>query len=967
MNDTDHPNVMVSSTYSDLTEHRKEAIDALLRLGFFPVGMEFDAAKAGKDVIASSLEMVDKAAAYVGIVSHRYGGVPKDPTRNPKKLSITELEYRGALERGIPVYMFLMSNQHPVRIDGVEKVKANSTKLAALKEDAKERSICAEFSSALELKSLILQSCADLRTKLDHPAASPDRRAERDIQLPQPPDLLAVPDFVSGHQFVGRNEELDELDRWAASSESLFVIEAIGGAGKSALAWHWMKTRAKFAGTLWYSFYEGGSDMAAFAAYALSYTTGRPLRDFRGKHISALAPDLLFEIHSRPCLFVLDGLERVLVAYNRIDASQARDDQVESETEHRACIKPQDADLLYRLVAAAPSKILVTSRLMPSALANAVHQPLPGVRHLNLRGMHPGDAMRMMRDLGVHGDEQSMRRYFKDNFDNHPLVLGIVAGLVTDYVRAPGNFDRWADDPQGGAALHLATLDLKKRRTHILASALNGLEPGERQVLSRIAALPDAVAFETVEALSPFKGRGEAISKLVTALHDLERRGLLQWDRAKNSYDLHPVVRGYAFDALGETEKADISNQIVDHFESKPEDRYDNAKALADLQQSINIFRALVQAGRLDDAASFYRGAFSYSLLFSVEAYLEILKLLKPLFPDGFQNPPRGVTRSSDRSNLLNNAGIVLEKLDRNAEAEAAYAAGLRIYLEDGDGNNARTVLSNLALGYANTSPARSIVGCELVLELTEALRDQDAITLSHLDLMWNYASVGLFGNAETAYAEFQKRPTPVTPGIYWAGSAERYLCWLRFYQGTLTDQLLRGAELVAKAGNNRLVTRDLYWLRGELALHQGNLPEAIAGFEQYIEMTQTAGMSAADVEGRLALAIARKGDVEHARRISDKVQELTGDVNLAELYLEVGHREQARQRALTGYKSAWADGPEYPRWWALKRCRAVLAALGEPEPKLPAYDPKTAKPIPHEADIRALIAKLKSEHDHAQ
>jgi len=50
-----------------------------------------------------------------------------------------------------------------------------------------------------------------------------------------------------------------------------------------------------------------------------------------------------------------------------------------------------------------------------------------------------------------------------------------------------------------------------------------------------------------------------------------------------------------------------------------------------------------------------------------------------------------------------------------------------------------------------------------------------------------------------------------------------------------------------------------------------------------------------------------------------------------------------------------------YSHLWELTRCRAVLVALGEPEPKLRDYDPATAKSIPHEAEIRALIAKLKA------
>jgi hypothetical protein len=95
---SNHPNAMISSPYPDLVEHRKAVVDALLRLGLFPVGMGFDAAKAGQDVIDSSMEMVAKAHAYVGIVSHNYGGVPKDTSRNRKGVSITELEYREALK-----------------------------------------------------------------------------------------------------------------------------------------------------------------------------------------------------------------------------------------------------------------------------------------------------------------------------------------------------------------------------------------------------------------------------------------------------------------------------------------------------------------------------------------------------------------------------------------------------------------------------------------------------------------------------------------------------------------------------------------------------------------------------------------------------------------------------------------------------------------------------------------------------
>jgi tetratricopeptide (TPR) repeat protein len=271
--------------------------------------------------------------------------------------------------------------------------------------------------------------------------------------------------------------------------------------------------------------------------------------------------------------------------------------------------------------------------------------------------------------------------------------------------------------------------------------------------------------------------------------------------------------------------------------------------------------------------------------------------------------------------------------------------------IDDGDGTGVRIALINLATLYASTSPARSIVPRELVLELAEALRDQEHIAITHLFLMWDYAWAGLFERAEASYAAFQRLPTPASRATYRLGDAEFRYCWLRFFQGTLTDQLLRDAESAAEDGNSRVISRMLLRLRGEFALQRGNLSNAITGFEKCIEMTQAAGMSATDVEARLALALARKGDLEQARRVLERVREPAPGLELAELYLELGDREKARHHALVGYGQVWADGPTYSYWWYLKRCRAVLEALGEPEPKLPAYDPNTAEPIPHEAE----------------
>lgn len=71
--DADRKTVMISSTARDLTEHRKEVIDACMRQGMFPLMMEYLPAN-DDEAVSVSLKMVDEADIYLGIFAHRYGG-----------------------------------------------------------------------------------------------------------------------------------------------------------------------------------------------------------------------------------------------------------------------------------------------------------------------------------------------------------------------------------------------------------------------------------------------------------------------------------------------------------------------------------------------------------------------------------------------------------------------------------------------------------------------------------------------------------------------------------------------------------------------------------------------------------------------------------------------------------------------------------------------------------------------------
>ena len=83
------------------------------------------------NAIRVSLEMVDEADIYIGIYAWRYGHVPAG-----HDISITEMEFNRAVERGIPILVFTIHNDHLVTRTMVEADKDAQEKLKQLKERA---------------------------------------------------------------------------------------------------------------------------------------------------------------------------------------------------------------------------------------------------------------------------------------------------------------------------------------------------------------------------------------------------------------------------------------------------------------------------------------------------------------------------------------------------------------------------------------------------------------------------------------------------------------------------------------------------------------------------------------------------------------------------------------------------------------------------------------------------------------
>ena len=444
--------------------------------------------------------------------------------------------------------------------------------LSKLKEELQERFVVSYFRSPEELGKQVLQALIspELQERLremqptdeaenaDTPSSS-TLRGERTIRrIPSPPIPYIAHPIILKQSFVGRTYELQALDVWAASGDSTMIVEGIGGQGKSTLAWRWLQRvqqshddALKFDGVIWWSFYEENSALDALISDALTYLTGSDDGGVTTLSRAEREQFLLSALNEQRILLVLDGVERLLSIYT--SAPQIVRDEVSSER-FRKLSQRQDDEFIGKLIHVAPSRVLLTTRLIPSALENRNGSLISGVRRLQLEGLKTDDALHLLDNLGVTGSYNDVRE-FLEQFGNHALLLTMIAGRVLNYRPAPGNFDRWYRDE--GQRLNLVDSDLVQNRSLILTVALSGMTDDMRKLLNLLASYESAVDYDTLRSDNPYatdanddESRMGATIQLHNALQELEERGLMIWERTTNNYRLHPIVRAYVRETM---------------------------------------------------------------------------------------------------------------------------------------------------------------------------------------------------------------------------------------------------------------------------------------------------------------------------------------------------------------------------------------------------------------------------------
>ncbi len=958
--------IFVSSVGGALAPYRRAVVDICHRLGLVPVHME----EFGTDPappLEVCLRLVESADAMVVLVAHRAGRVPPGET-----LTYTELEHARAVELGIDVHAFVVDEELPWLPEEVREPEA--WRVRAFVDRLRASHTTQTFRDVPKFREDVMAALMAYRREEARPVATP--RA-----------------YVARHPFTGRADDLRLLDDWAASDDSTMVVESIGGVGKTALAWQWARHAGPFAGrrSFWWSFYGGSASMRRCLHELAAFLSGRALEEVRELATDEVLAVVSAGLDAGRHLVVLDGLERLLVAYHRLDPSALRDDEVDGGA--RSLIEPDAAEALRVIAGATSSKVLITTRLMPRALETPARTPLVGVRHHTLRGLDRSDTAALVARLGVRGSRAGVTAFF-DRVGNHPLLIGVVAGLVNEYRPRPGDFDAWAADPDAGGSLRLADLDMAQRRTHVLAMALRGLGTDQRRLLGWLSVLSGAVPYSTVEAVNPFVPppprrraptdeeisaaalAGGDVDEVMAAMHrgadaelrtalgayritaafraatrrldralaGLEDRGLLLWDRETNTYDLHPVVRAVARDRLGKRDLARAHESVRDHFGTMPTPGLATVASVEDLNETLTVFRSLVSCECWTEAFTLYGNGLGQTLRNRLAAFSTLVEILEP-FESGW--PVAFVSQE---------LATAYRAVGRHPEAIGAAERGLRRTL---DSDSVESVLSHV-----------------VTLAETCWAGMRFARTRAYLDVL----ALPAFTDVATALPGphiVAARLAVVTGDLR---AARRHLARAKDTAGArvdLIEEVTYWREVIANARGQVVRPRRTGGPPGPgllgLRSVQRRLVQALA-----VQDLDTSSQCAAELVSRLAdsgcdttaaTALVALLETEHdpvraAAMIDDVVIDLDSTSGFRPYYevavtlCELGREEEAVPFALRAYEQGWGDGPPNTLAAQVAGSAELLGRLGVEVPALPVADAATVH-VPLLPELRTFADRV--------
>jgi hypothetical protein len=579
-----------------------------------------------------------------------------------------------------------------------------------------------------------------------------------DSRVKEEPNYWYIPHpYPMPPNFTGRIAELKMLDDWLLDEKDrLFILRALGGFGKSALAWHWINTKVnstEWPRLVWWSFYEGDASFEHFIQETLKYLKLEVPQGQRPQ-----VDELLKAMQRQNILLIMDGFERALRAYNSMNAVYQGDEEPDLKDNQLDCVNI-NAEWFLKGVCAQPdirSKVLMTTRMTPR-VAKPRGEIALGCHEEELTSMQKADAVDFFLQQGVKGTRAEIEAACAP-YGYHPLSLRLLAGhILKDF-----------ENPADVVVAQRLKIDgnLIQQKHHVLAISYNSLPHHEQKLLSMMACFRSSVELRTLEAIAENKG------SLSNDLHDLVERGLLHFDEKNKKFDLHPIVRRYAYQHLTRLQRTSTHSRLCDYFASV--DVPQKVQTLEALAPVIELYHHLVRAEKLDQARELLSERLMPNpLYFQFGAYELCMELSRALFINGEDNLPP-LKDEKWQAWVINSLAVPTFMMGKARRSISLAKQSISIREKQGNKRSLAVALENLGQRQISIGALRDaelyLQRALLLYKETQSEKDE---TVAHLELGRLMSYLAFWNNAENEFAKsvelLEKLPDRQLQAFAWA------------------------------------------------------------------------------------------------------------------------------------------------------------------------------------------------------
>ena len=414
----------------------------------------------------------------------------------------------------------------------------------------------ATFTELCETLNLDWETIADLGNEQDRSEKTPisaplllsrddelsaDRTLDAQTLEIQPPKLSCAQDWgaaVDVSIFYGRSQALDTLEGWIVRDQCrLVALGGIGGIGKTTLTAKLAhRIESSFDYLIWRSL-KNAPPIQEVMTNLLTFFLEQPAINLPTNEVADTFDEQLRQLvacmRTHRCLIVLDNVEPLFVEGDRAGTYrrgyEAYGDLFKTlgETDHNSCL-------------------VVTSRELPKEIMLQAGDALP-TRCFQLSGLTEPDGRALIQTLGELTGTPSEWEQLISAYSGNPLALKMIATAVRDY------FD-------GSIASFLALSqeeslifgDIKQ----LLVRQINRLTRLEKDIMYWLAINREPIAWQTLQSDLV---KTVPINEILQAIESLERRYLLERDRAKITQQA--VIMDYFISELITQTSHEISQQ----------------------------------------------------------------------------------------------------------------------------------------------------------------------------------------------------------------------------------------------------------------------------------------------------------------------------------------------------------------------------------------------------------------------